>query len=382
MKASYHSYTHSWDRPLEPSLDGKNTLVIAFGPSNAERITPAFNELVTAFPNSAIMGASSAGEILQDELLEESLVVVVLAFSRTRIKSVSRAVVSSQTSFEDGSAIAKALLQDDLKGMFVLTDGLAINGSTLTKGFNSVLHKDIIVTGGLAADDDRFENTWVIVDGKMQPNHIAAVGFYGENIHINHGSKGGWDKLGIARKVTRSTDNILYELDNQPSLEVYKRYLGDNAKGLPATGVMFPLELDEPCSNGETKVRTVFSVDEEQQSITFAGDIPEGSTVTLMKANYDRLIDGAHAAAEAINLHNYNNEPICCLVISCLGRRMVLKQRTEEELEATLEVLPKNTQQIGFYSYGEISPLQNGQCDLHNQTMTLTLLWESDAPTP
>jgi hypothetical protein len=57
----------------------------------------------------------------------------------------------------------------------------------------------------------------------------------------------------------------------------------------------------------------------------------------------------------------------------------VLKQRIEEELEATLEAMPEKTSQIGFYSYGEISPLASGRCDLHNQTMTLTLLSELDA---
>jgi hypothetical protein len=60
-----------------------------------------------------------------------------------------------------------------------------------------------------------------------------------------------------------------------------------------------------------------------------------------------------------------------------VGRRLVLGSRTEEEIEATLEVLPKGTQQIGFYSYGEISPYTAGTCDLHNQTMTLTTLSEA-----
>jgi len=159
-------------------------------------------------------------------------------------------------------------------------------------------------------------------------------------------------------------------------LEIYKKYLGDKAEGLPATGLLFPLELKAKHDSEESKVRTILAVNEEQNSITFAGDIPEGSHVTLMKANYNRLIDGASQAAENIDLCDYRDEDIACIAISCVGRRLVLKSRVEEELEAILDVLPPQTKQVGFYSYGEISPLASGKCDLHNQTMTLTVIWE------
>jgi len=177
--------------------------------------------------------------------------------------------------------------------------------------------------------------------------------------------------------VTKSSHNVLYELDNMPALQIYKRYLGDKAEGLPATGLLFPLELKANHDSDESKVRTILGVNEEDNSITFAGDIPEGSHVTLMKANYNRLIDGASQAAESLDLCEYDDEAIASIAISCVGRRLVLKSRVEEELEAIYDVLPHKTKQIGFYSYGEISPLASGKCDLHNQTMTLTVIWES-----
>jgi hypothetical protein len=381
MQLSYHTLTDAWNCPLRTDLDAKNTLVIVFGTSKVDHIMTPIKQLIAAFPNSTIIGASSAGEIAQDELLEDSIVVAILAFEHTTIKHVCHPVASAQSSFEDGRVVADSLLDDDLKVVFVLSDGLNINGSQLTKGLSSVFTDKVIVTGGLAGDDDRFENTWVIVDGELKSHYVTAIGLYGEHVHAAYGSKGGWDKLGIARKVTRSIDNVLYEIDNQPALEIYKQYLGDKAEGLPATGLLFPLQLDEPYAKGETKVRTILAVNEDEQSITFAGDIPEGSLVSLMKANYDRLVDGALGAAEQIELPGYKDEDILSIAISCVGRRLVLKQRTEEELEATKEVLPENTTQIGFYSYGEISPLTNGTCDLHNQTMTLTLIWETNAST-
>jgi len=380
MQLTNYTYSDKWSAELDATLDSRQTLIILFGSSKIEHIKNPLATLINAFPLATIVGASTAGEIFQDELLENSLVASVICFENTAIRLATHVVAAAEDSFEKGTAIAKTLLEDDLKSIFILSDGLNVNGSQLTKGISDVLPDGVIVTGGLAGDDDCFEQTWVVVDGEPKANYVTAVGLYGEHIHIGYGSKGGWDRLGMARRVTRSHNNVLYELDGLPALDIYKRYLGEKAEGLPATGLLFPLELQEKGCEEERKVRTILAINEEENSITFAGDIPEESYVTLMKANFDRLIDGACEAAEMVHLKGYDNEPLLSIAISCVGRRLVLKQRTEDELEVTLESLPSQTQQIGFYSYGEISPLTTGSCDLHNQTMTLTLIWESDAP--
>ncbi len=209
---------------------------------------------------------------------------------------------------------------------------------------------------------------------------MTAVGFYGDHIQVGHGSKGGWDKFGPERQVTKSSGNVLYQLDGRPALELYKEYLGERASGLPATGLLFPLAIRTSQTEGKVLVRTILAVDEATQSMTFAGDIPEGVFAQLMRANFDRLIQGASEAATlTINSHNSlpSNSPTLCIAISCVGRRLVLGERSEEEVEAALEILPKGSRQIGFYSYGEISPYQSGTCDLHNQTMTLTTITEA-----
>lgn len=379
MKLEIYTYKDKWDHPFDRTLNTKNTLIILFGSSKLDTIRSPLSELTDFFSNATIMGASTAGEIIQDELYDESLVAAVMHFESTKISAVYEPLQETCKANTVGKNIATKLFKDDLKAIFVLSDGLNINGSQLTEGIASIVGKDVVVTGGLAGDGDRFELTWIMVDGKPVDEYVSAVGLYGKDINVRHGSKGGWDSLGVERIVTKSKDNILYELDDQPALEIYQKYLGDQASGLPATGLLFPLELKETSDASESKVRTILAVNDKDGSITFAGDIPEGSFVTLMKANYDRLIDGANAAADAVKLDDYNDEDILSLAISCVGRRLVLKQRAEEELEATLDVLPKGVKQIGFYSYGEISPLSSGQCDLHNQTMTLTLVWEKDA---
>jgi hypothetical protein len=233
------------------------------------------------------------------------------------------------------------------------------------------------VTGGLAGDDDRFEKTYVVGEEcRVESGLVSAVGFYGESFQIATGYKGGWDKFGIEREITSSRKNVLYTLNNEPALEVYKRYLGKHAAELPASALLFPLAIRESKETEETKVRTVLAVDEEAQSITFAGDMPQGGYATFMKANFDRLIDGAYEAAEQLAEGREIGKAALSIAVSCVGRKLLLKQRTEEELEAILDVLPEGTRQIGFYSYGEISPMHTGKCDLHNQTMTLTLFWE------
>jgi len=236
-----------------------------------------------------------------------------------------------------------------------------------------------VVSGGLAGDKDRFKSTWIIEDGKLKDSVVCAVGFYGEHIHFQAASKGGWDSLGLTREVTKSKDNVVYEFDGKPALDIYKRYLGEKVKDLPGSALLFPLELKDESTSKESVVRTVLGVDEKENTLTFAGDIPDGSHVTFMKANFNRLVDGAGESAEKLDFSQYKDEDLLCIAISCVGRKLVLKSRIDEEIEAIEDVLPKDANVVGFYSYGEISPLASGTCTLHNQTMTLTAIWESNA---
>lgn len=357
--------------PLD--LDSPQTLVVVFGaPGLADR-PGVLVDLARAFPRSKVIGCSTAGEIFGAKISDDSLAVAVARFEATTLATASAPVTAGGGSFEAGVRIAAALDGPGLRGVLVLSDGLVVNGSELVRGLGSVLGERVVVTGGLAGDGDRFARTWVLHDGAPASGHVTAVGLYGERVRVAHGSCGGWDPFGPRRLVTRAEGNILYELDGKPALELYKQYLGDRAEGLPATGLLFPLALTR---EGEARqiVRTILAVDEATQSLTFAGDIPVGAQAQLMKAQLDRLVEGAEEAARALRVEGEGDA--LALAISCVGRRLVLRERTEEEVEAVLEVLPRATQMIGFYSYGEISPHNTGACDLHNQTMTLTAIRE------
>ncbi len=378
MEIILNQYTRNqgWQQELDPKLDSGKTLVILFGTSEQEIIEPAMQDLQKVYPDSKTIGCSSAGEIYQQDICDETLSIALVHFDHTDLDQAIQQVEDNADSLQAGKKLAEKLDKPGLRAIFVLSDGLHVNGSALVEGLSSSLPEDVIITGGLAGDGDRFDHTWVYSGHELLENHVAAVGFYGDAFSISHGSRGGWDVLGPNREVTRARENVLYELDGQPALQLYKQYLGELAEGLPSTGLLFPLAIQNDEEIDGKTVRTILAVDEDEQSITFAGDIPEGAYVQLMHANFDRLIDGASKAAEQALGDISDDNPHLNIAISCVGRRLVLGQRAEEEIEATDDVFPQNTSQIGFYSYGEISPLASGRCDLHNQTMTLTLISE------
>jgi serine/threonine protein kinase len=374
----------SWSSPLPVALDSERTLVTVFGATELLDDPAPLLELARAFPHSHVIGCSTSGEISGSEVFDHSLSVSVMRFARTELASTTISVSDASQSFSAGEALARKLDRPGLRAVFVLSEGLKVNGSELVRGFNSLLHPSVVVTGGLAGDGTRFQRTWVLSRDKVQSGLVTAVGLYGEHLLVAHGSKGGWDAFGPQRKVTRSEGNVLYELDGKPALDLYKQYLGDKASGLPATGLLFPLALRQPGDEEKFLVRTLLAVDAAKNSMTFAGDIPKGSSVQLMKANFERLIGGASSAAlmakELLPTTAQQMPQALAFAISCVGRRLVLGERTEEEVEAMLDALPPGTKVAGFYSYGELSPYTTGTCDLHNQTMTLTVL--SESPTP
>lgn len=365
-----------WSEKTFPKLDSENTLIIIFGDAKFIDIPAPLSELQAAYPTSKVIGCSTAGEIFGSVISENSISVAVMRFEHTKIAVTCAKVAVAADSLRAGEEIAKKLNKPDLCGVFILSDGMHVNGTSLVKNINAGLSPNVIVTGGLAGDGDRFKRTWTLCNGLPLEKLVAAVGFYGDRLHIGHGSRGGWDSFGLERRITRSEGNVLYELDGKPALALYKEYLGERASGLPATGLLFPLAIRRDHSDTRQLVRTILAVNEQDQSMSFASDIPQGYLAQLMRANFDRLVDGANEAALAAGDKLPTNLPILSIAISCVGRRLLLGERTEEETETVLESFPKQTQQIGFYSYGELSPYASGACDLHNQTMTLTTLYE------
>lgn len=333
--------------------------------------------LADLFPSAIRAGCSTAGEISSDGVSDGTCVITAVRFDKTKLVESSTRLLGMDDSQAAGKRLAEQLPRDGLRAVLVLGQGVAINGSSLIAGMTGIFGPDIPVTGGLAGDAAAFTETWVLDSQGAHNDRLVCVGLYGENLSFSHGSFGGWTSFGPARKVTRSDHNVLFELDGEPALEVYKRYLGEHAKDLPASGLLFPFSM---LGTDHTKVgliRTILAVDEVNGSLTLAGDIESGGFLELMHASTDALVDGAEAAAEAAkNMMSGSSEGLA-LLISCVGRKLVMGGRVDEEIEAVGDVFGQGAVLTGFYSNGEISPFTaNAECKLHNQTMTITHIAE------
>jgi len=378
MKTRQHHFiNNSWkdfDSALNPE---KCQLVLAFG--SRENITKPeiFDHLKEIYPNADIVFSSTAGEIMNDSVYDNSIVVTAVELEKTGVKSVITNINKHANSFEAGNFLVKQLDQNDLNCIFIISDGTFINGSELVDGFNQNNPNLVPITGGLAGDAARFEKTFTGLNNVPSQGNVIAIGFYGKDMLIGHGSFGGWDEFGHERIITKSDKNVLYEIDNKNALDLYKQYLGHYVNELPGSALLFPLSIR---INGSDKnlVRTILSVDEEKKSMTFAGNLPEGSKVRLMKANFDKLIEASSTAATNSFVSIKSDKPGLAILVSCVGRKLILQERVDEEVEAAKEVLGNNTTISGFYSYGEISPFNTStQCELHNQTMTITTFTEA-----
>jgi hypothetical protein len=354
-------------------------LVVYFGSNDALRTEAWYPELRIRYPYAHIVGCTSGGQIQHAGLNETGIAAVAARFAATPLRIATQAAIDPAQSRGYGAALGRKLAADDLVGLFVLADGLNVNGSELVRGLLSVLGSSVRVSGGLAGDGSRFAQTRVGADGLPQPNTLAAIGFYGSAVRFNCGSGGGWETFGVPRRVTRSSGRELYELDGKPALDLYERYLGEEAEGLPGTALLYPLKIWDPERPSHDVVRTVLAVNRDTRSMTFAGDIPAGSKAQLMRGEFTRLAEGAtEAASQAIagQADSMAGGGLAFLV-SCIGRRLLMGQRIEDEIEAVAEVFPAKVAQIGFYSYGEIAPHAVSRvCELHNQTMTITVISE------
>lgn len=371
----------AWSEPL-PDLDSPRTLVLAFGAPELAENRSAIDALIRQYPTSVIMGCSTAGEIHGAAVHDHSLAVSVTRFARTNLRLVVEPVGGAGGSEEIGRRIARQLGNHaGLRGALVLSEGLHVNGSQLVRGINEVVGGTIPVAGGLAGDGTAFKRTWILAGQQLGPDLVAAVGFYGNHVVVGHGARGGWDRFGMKRTITRSEGNVLFELDGRPALQIYKEYLGERASQLPGSGLSLPLAVRDPVTDVQL-VRTLVAVDEQAQSLTFAGDVPTGHLTQFMKADVARLINGAtHAALMATE----NGGPAAaeCLVvaISCAGRRHMLGAHTEEEVEAVSDTFRSERVRLtGFYAYGEIISGSDGRCELHNQSMSLLVVSEAIAP--
>ncbi len=371
------------DTQLAPLRELSPQLIILFGSVaffESPQLTQALKALV---PTCEILGCSTAGEIAVDRVYDNSCILTAIHFERTQIKTVTTAITSMDDSFAAGARLGSELPTENLTGILLLGTGVSINGSALIAGMESQLPAGIRISGGLAADAGAFKQTWTLGPAGNSDHHIVAVGLYGQHVQLSYGTFAGWEPFGPARKVTRCDGNVLYELDGSRALDIYKRYLGDYAKDLPGSGLLFPFAMLNSAQEKHGIFRTILAVNEAEGSLTLAGDIDPNGYLELMHSSTEKLINGAETAAKTAFKNHPSKNPTLnnslAILVSCIGRKLVMGDRIDEEVEAVANTLGKNTTITGYYSNGEIAGTEfHPSCQLHNQTMTIT--WISELP--
>ena len=369
MRTKSGSWEFMQDTPLN------NPLVLVFGDRMLLEDQGIYEEIRGLYPEGEIVFGSTSGEILETRVYEETLTLTAIEFEKSEFKVISRNIKDFVDIQKMGAELSSAFDTEQLRHLFVVSDGSFVNGSGLIEGLEQAEGFKATITGGLCGDGARFEKTLTSHNENPKQGEVVAIGLYGETLEVSYANYGGWTTFGPEREITRSEGNVLFEIDGQPALDLYKTYLGEKASELPQAALLYPLSVQSVVGE-EPLVRTILNIDEEQNSMILAGDVPQGSRVQLMMSTMDDIAEGASNAAE-FAMRDRTNEPELALLVSCIGRKLVLAQRTEEEIEEVKDVIGNRAAIAGFYSYGEMAPFAGrNACQLHNQTMTLTLLSE------
>lgn len=367
---------NKWEYEEESIEDKKSVdLVLIFGNTDILEKGGFYTYFKEKYKNAQIVGSSSSGNILGTKVSDKEVVATAVSLDHGEIKINTVDFIPDDDLNTVSQNLVKSFPEENLKSIFIISDGLNMNGTILAHNVNKE-KPNTLISGGLAGDDTRFEKTLIIANDEAKERRVVAIGFYGDKLHVSSGCYAGWDEFGAERIITKSVGNVVYTIDDEPALELHKRYLGDESKNLPGSGLRFPFSIRKDEEDKQFLIRSVLSVDEDEKSMTFAGDVPEGSLARLMKTNIDGLIDGSEMAANRID--QINQKSALGLVVSCVGRKLVMNDLTDEELEIIEDTIGQNVHLTGFYSYGELAPFSKEirSCELHNQTMTLTVIYE------
>ncbi|MDX6183454.1 FIST C-terminal domain-containing protein [Flavobacterium sp. Fl-77] len=372
---AYKKKNENWQY-LTNEEELKNPLVLVFANRMQLELPEVIDAIRKEFPYEHLVFGSTAGEILDANVFDDSIVVTAIEFEKSTFAIKTDNIFNHN---KDANALGQSLYEqipkENLKHLFVLSEGSFVNGSSLIDGLENSIQNKVPISGGMCGDDAKFEKTLASYKENPKEGEVVLIGFYGETLEISFSSFGGWSSFGPERIITRSEANVLYEIDGQPALDLYKKYLGDKANQLPQASLLYPLNVT-PEGKSQAVVRTILNINNQDQSMILAGDAPENAKVQLMMASVDAIAEGASQAA-MLAMQNRINHPQLALLVSCVGRKLVMNQRVEEEIERVQEIIGNEVAITGFYSYGEMAPFsENTFCELHNQTMTLTLISE------
>ncbi|MFN8911213.1 MAG: FIST signal transduction protein, partial [Alphaproteobacteria bacterium] len=327
------------------------------------------------YPTADIMLIGSGGQIIEQNLYDDEMCIIAIKWNAVKNKGYKVDCDTFDKSFDAGANLAKNLIQDDLKHILIFADAQHVNGEQMIDGMYSVLPKSVSVSGGFASDNASFKRGMNGLNANPTGQSIIGMGLYGKTLRVYCAAESGWQTFGPKRLVTKAKGNRLIEVDGQNILDLYGKYVQLEDKNTAALHALYhPIAAFSNNALEFKALRAILGIDEEEKSLIMAANVTEGSKIQLSHGHYQSLIKGAEAAATILKVANRPDAFV--LVVVCIARRVLLGNRTEDELDVVKEILDK-VPCIGCYSHGEIAYDDIAKiCEQHNQTMTMTAFYE------
>lgn len=276
-----------------------------------------------------------------------------------------------------GRAVGELLAGTQPCVVIAFPDVLEGNATGFLEALSQAIGPKVPIIGGAPGDGARFQRTFTILDGTIQRSGASGVALYGP-IEVAVAALSGYVPLGAARTVTaRAASNVLLELDGRSALEVYREYLGDRASEMPGVSIEFPIAVMAPAQGDASipseiqLVRAVFAIDEARGALILGGDVPERAVIRVARAVREHIVRGAQeCVTRALTAMP---APELALVFSCASRIIAMGARYRDECRGAFAALPTALTKFGFYTFGELSPL-DGVNHHHESTFTVALL--------
>jgi len=338
-------------------MASKAVLIQVFSGQERAKFKKLLTFFKNEFPHATLIASSTDGEIYNDKVSTKSSVITLSIFEKTTLRSIH---IDKKDSFENGVAIAKALVTPQTKLLISFVDGLLCNGEEFLNGIYSIA-PDVKVAGGLSADNAQFENCFVGEGQKLYDKGAVAVALDSQTLKVESLYNFGWEAVGVEHTITHADKNRVYTIDDMHVVDFYTKYLGSEiATALPKTGIEFPLIM----LRDGVKVARACLAKHQDGSLSFAGDVHTGSKVFLGIGDIDKIIQNP-IAHTLLNVETF-------FIYSCMARRRFMPDMIEQEIQYFSNLAPTS----GFFTYGEFYTAKSPQ--LLNQTLTAVGLCESD----
>jgi len=340
----------------------KNILVQIFTAlDNKKDIKNLVKNILNILPASKIIGSTTDGEILGEQILLKKSVISFSVFEKTEVKT---AFVSNSDSFKMGKKLTNKLYREDSKVLIAFADGLNSNGEDFIKGIESASSR-LYVAGGLAGDYAKFKQTFVFNEKVISNNGAVGAILNSKHLIVNTDFNFSWKRVGKKCKITKSKKNIVYSIDNTDAFRVFDKYLGNDFLKSPLKDLLhFPFIIKR---KGKDIARTVLGRGDDG-SLIFGGNLKKNDKVQLGYGNIELILKNSIKLAKKVS--KYPAESI--FIYSCVARRRFMPHLIENEIKPFAKI----TDIAGFFTYGEFFHSKNSN-EFLNESLTILALSES-----